>query len=109
MPSRSSWATETEAFSRRLPIRRVYTPRSVAVGDFNNDGILFLSVANDDSSVNTVSILLVNGDGTFKPPVGYPVGHTAQFVTLGDIYGDGALEVLTANSSNTVSILHGKG
>jgi VCBS repeat protein/FG-GAP repeat protein len=65
--------------------------------------------ANDDSNVNTVSILLGNGDGTFKAPVPYPVGPTPQFVTVADIFGDGRLDVLTANSSNTVSILRGKG
>src|SRR5438034_741092 len=39
-------------------------PESVAVGDFNGDGIQDLAVANTGSS--TVSILLGNGDGTFS-------------------------------------------
>ena len=38
-------------------------PYSVAVGDFNGDGIPDLAVANTGD--NTVTILLGNGDGTF--------------------------------------------
>ena len=38
-------------------------PESVKIGDFNNDGLLDLVVANGND--NTVSILLGNGDGTF--------------------------------------------
>jgi hypothetical protein len=40
-------------------------PSSVAIGDFNGNGILDLAVANIIS--NSVSILLGNGDGTFGP------------------------------------------
>ncbi len=36
-------------------------PRSVAVGDFNGDGVQDLAVANPNS--NSVSVLLGNGDG----------------------------------------------
>src|SRR5947199_105591 len=39
-------------------------PRSVAVGDVNGDGRSDLAVANDN--VGSVSVLLGNGDGTFK-------------------------------------------
>src|SRR5439155_20636936 len=40
-------------------------PWSVAVGDFNGDGILDLAVGNGGS--NTVSVLLGNGNGSFRP------------------------------------------
>ena len=42
-------------------------PYTVAVGDLNADGIPDLVVANNVS--NNVSVLLGNGDGTFRPAV----------------------------------------
>ena len=42
---------------------------SVAVGDFNGDGIPDLAISNESSS--TVSILLGKGDGTFQSQASY--------------------------------------
>src|SRR5208337_5435528 len=50
------------------------TPREVAVGDFNGDGIPDLAVADDGANPNSVDILLGNGDGTFKAATHYQVG-----------------------------------
>ena len=46
-------------------------PEAVRIGDFNNDGLLDLAVANSED--NTVSILLGNGNGTFTAASGSPV------------------------------------
>jgi hypothetical protein len=83
-------------------------PQAVAVGDFNGDGNLDLAVANSTS--NTVSVLLGNGDGTFGPKVDYVTGSTPEGVAVGDFNGDGHLDLAVTNStSNTVSILLGNG
>lgn len=83
-------------------------PQAVAVGDFKDDGILDLAVAN--SAGSTVSVLLGKGDGTFKPKVDYPTGVAPQGVIVGDFNGDGHLDIAVTNSaSNTVSILLGNG
>jgi hypothetical protein len=83
-------------------------PQAMAVGDFNSDGNLDYAVAN--SGANTVSILLGNGDGTFKPKVDYTTGSTPKGVAVGHFTGSGHLDIAVTNSgSNTVSVLLGNG
>jgi hypothetical protein len=76
----------------------------VAVGDFNGDGVPDLAVA--DVSGAGVSVLLGQGDGTFRPKLGYGVGSSPVSVAVGDFNGDGFPDLVTANSgSNNVSVL----
>src|SRR2546426_246263 len=57
-------------------------PLSVAVGDFNRDGILDIVTANIND--NTVSILLGHGDGTFTTLSPITVGSSPDAVAVGD-------------------------
>jgi len=84
-------------------------PDSVAVADFNGNGIPDLAVANQDDSALT--ILLGNGDGTFKPPAASPALYAgAYFVTAGDFNGDGIPDLAVAiYTNNELTILLGKG
>ena len=85
-------------------------PISVAIGDMNGDGKLDLAVANYFS--NDVTILLGNGLGGFGPAAGSPVaaGTNPRFIVIGDVNGDGKLDLAVANlSSNDVTILLGNG
>jgi hypothetical protein len=86
-------------------------PRSVAVGDFNGDGIPDLAVANAPSGqLGTVSVLLGNGDGSFQPARSFSVGYYPDAVAVGDFDGNGDLDLAVANyGSNTVSVLLGNG
>jgi serine/threonine protein kinase len=89
----------------------------IAVGDFNEDGELDLVVTNSGS--NNVSVLLGNGDGTFRPAVNYPVGTGPSSVAAADLNGDGRLDLVVSNTNcnprgdpcapGTVSILLGNG
>ena len=79
-----------------------YEPDSVAVGDVNGDGNPDLLVANQcDNSGNcngVVGVRLGNGDGTFQPLVTYDSGgFEAQSVAVGDVNGDGKLDLVVAN------------
>jgi FG-GAP-like repeat len=79
-----------------------------SIGDLNGDGIPDLVSANRDS--NTVSVLLGNGDGTFRPPTNFTTGGSPQSVALGDVNGDGRPDLVTANNySGDVSVLLGNG
>ena len=84
------------------------TPLTVASGDFNGDGIPDLAVAN--SSDNTVSILLGNGDGTFTVKSTPSTGSFPYYIAVADFNGDGKADLAIANwNDNTVSILLGNG
>ena len=77
-------------------------------GDFNGDGQLDLAVANQYD--DTVSILMGNGDGTFRPQVTYKVGAYPDAIVAGDFTGDGHLDLAVADRlSNQVSVLLGNG
>jgi hypothetical protein len=83
-------------------------PSWVTSADFNGDGKKDLAAANYSSS--NVSILLGNGDGTFRAPVNYAVGGGPSAAAAGDFNGDGRMDLVTANIvSNDVSILLGNG
>jgi hypothetical protein len=86
-------------------------PVSVAVGDFNRDGIADLAVANTNSVFeDDVSVLLGAGDGTFGVLTNYPTGESATSVVVGDFNRDGNTDLAVANFfSSDVSVLLGNG
>jgi hypothetical protein len=80
---------------------------SIVAGDFNGDGSPDLAVTN---GYNQISVLVGNGDGTFRPAVPYAVGSTPSAIVAGDFTGNGHLDLAVANSqSDTVSVLLGNG
>ena len=76
--------------SFRTPIASAngYFDHTVA-GDFNGDGNLDLASINSYDEVGTVSVSLGNGDGTFRPPIVYPLPNVATSIAVGDFNGDG--------------------
>ena len=84
------------------------SPFSIATGEFNGDGKLDLAVANDFS--NSVSILLGNGDGTFRPAAAYSAGSGPIAIAVGDFNADGKLDLAIANNgSGDVTVFLGNG
>jgi hypothetical protein len=84
------------------------SPRSVAIADFNGDGIPDIATANFVFS-NTVSILMGNGNGAFGLAANIPV--TSPFsITTSDFNGDGIPDLATADLNfNHVSVMLGHG
>src|SRR3989442_1608854 len=69
-------------------------PLSVAVGDFNGDGVQDLAVANNGSS--NVSVLLGNGNGSFQAPLNFEAGARPVSVAVGDFNRDGVQDLAVA-------------
>jgi hypothetical protein len=87
-------------------------PLAVAIADLDADGYQDIVTANNgfDRRGHTVSVLLGNGDGTFEPKRDYRTGVNPCSVVIGDLNGDGALDLATADAGgNTVSVLLGTG
>lgn len=82
---------------------------SIAVGDFNGDGIPDLALAGDASG--TLTVLLGNGDGTFTATsTGPDAGKSPYTIAAGDFNGDGILDLaVTTESDSTVTIILGNG
>ena len=92
------------------------------VADLNGDGNLDIVVANSTpfpaGSVppgstcvhGCVTVLLGKGDGTFQPAVTYTAQAGTLSVALGDVNGDGKVDVVASNTqANSISVLLGNG
>src|SRR6267378_4238036 len=98
-----------------------FFPSSIAIRDLNGDGHPDIVVAEcqSDNHGNCLghgeaSVLLGNGDGTFRPAVSYASGGDDVFtaaVAVGDVNGDGVPDLVLANTFgfNGVAVLIGKG
>ena len=88
---------------------------SVAVADVNRDGKPDLLVTNRNClkgcSGGIVSVLLNNGDGTFRPPVIYSSGQRdAWSIAVADVNGDGMPDLVVSDGDESfVSVLLGNG
>ena len=91
-------------------------PQTAIVADFNGDGKLDLTVANQNLGVanenpTSVSVFLGKGDGTFLPSLDFPVGSNTspQSMVAGDFNGDGNLDLGVFTGGFNVAILLGNG
>lgn len=86
----------------------------IALADLNGDGKLDLAVTMPyfNSGSAYVSVLFGNGDGTFQPPVNYPIsgGLYLTSMAIADVNGDKKLDLVIGDlAGNGVNVLLGNG
>jgi hypothetical protein len=83
----------------------------IIVADFNGDHIPDIATVNGDT--NTVSILINNGDGTFRPHMDFATGPGPSGLAAVDWNNDGKTDMVVSNggadAAHSVSILLGNG
>lgn len=93
-----------------------FGPGTIRAGDLNKDGNVDLVVLNVYDSLygaqESVSVLIGHGDGTFEPQMLLAGGSKLASLDLGDVNGDGFLDIVTRTASyfdpNSINILFGK-
>ncbi|MFL6374183.1 MAG: FG-GAP-like repeat-containing protein [Pyrinomonadaceae bacterium] len=103
--------TGSGTFGPKVDYQTATGPFSLAVGDFNSDGILDIAAADVGNTIAlpSVSVLLGVGNGKFGPKADYATAKNPISVAVGDFNGDGHLDLATGNSNRTISVLLGTG
>ena len=94
------------AYVERGPFDSTDAPGHIQAGDLNGDGTIDVATANFNGA--SVTVLLNNGTGDLTDPLilSPSTGLGPLYVALGDLNGDGALDIATANrDGNSISIL----
>ncbi|HEU5022253.1 MAG TPA: VCBS repeat-containing protein, partial [Bryobacteraceae bacterium] len=91
------------------PVAVGMLPQSLALADFNRDGIEDLATAN--RGAGTLSVMLGNGSGGFITAAGSPLaaGLSLQSVTAGDLDGDGSPDLAASSNGDGIQVFTGNG
>ena len=56
------------------------------------------------SALNAASVMLNNGDGTFRRKIDYPVAGQTQDIAAGDFNGDGKMDLAVSINTQQISL-----
>jgi hypothetical protein len=86
---------------------KLYYPIAIVLADFNRDGWLDIATANNTTGV---SILLGNGNGSFKTYTSVKTEAVPTWIVAADFDSDGYMDLAVSTATNnTVDILMGNG
>ena len=78
-----------------LDVMSDVVPNTLAVGDFNRDGVPDLVYAVNSTGQEQITYLQGRGDGTFLSPTRFPAGCMANQLMAADLNGDAKLDLIT--------------
>jgi hypothetical protein len=94
-------------------ILRPLADKTIALGDVDSDGDLDVAVAGAHTPglcrPSVVSILFNQGGGRFAAPVGYEIPGCLVALSLGDLSGDGAVDLAMADADDAIVVLLNRG
>ena len=91
-------------FQAQTTLASVFAGTAVAAEDVNGDGKIDIIVASNVFGVDSASVLLGNGNGTFQAPLTYAIG-TGTSVAVADFNGDGRFDIAISDySGNDVGV-----
>jgi len=97
----------------RAAARAYHTSRalkSVAAGDLNGDGFTDLvAVTQEGSTSGDIAVLFRTDVGEYSTPSNLGLGRVPQSIAVGDLDGDGDLDLVTGNTNGTASVLFNNG